>query len=667
MLTAESRPRTLSWRHAGPLLFGDWGTSRLYVLGLAFYYTGHSSLGYLVVMSIIMAGVAWAYSVVCRCFPEGGGVYTAARQINPTLSVIGGTLLLCDFIVTAALSAVEGFHYLGVPHHWVVPCVMFTLAALGVLNWLGARSAGRFALVIAVLAIGASAIIGALCIPLLDDGLRTATATVAGVDNTWVRWESLVRIVLALSGVEAVANMTGLMKQPVEKTARRTIWPVLIEVVVLNLVFAVALNAIQNPVHASRAPDTIALSPADGQPRPSVDMKPSPHPAPDYVHYEVLNGVPSDEVPAEVKEYRDTAVKLLATHTATHTLGATAGRWFGIGSGVVFGLLLLSAANTAIMAMVSVMYALARDRELPTALSKLNYSGVPWIGLVISCVLPAAVLLITSDVKALGELYAIGVVGAIAINLFSCAWNRSLPIKRAERGALWVLAVLMVAVELTIIVAKPQATLFAGCVLASVLGARFLVRQFKPPVQLVHVPQEGWLAQLRQSPAKVTTSGPRIMVAVRGHENIEYAAERARRRGAVLFAIYVRVLRVLDVRPGQIPQIEDDPQAQAALGHAALLCRQNGVPFFPIYITATDISAEILDYTVTFGCDELIMGKSRRGVFSRTLEGDVVAQIARQLPEGVSLITRAGGPTEVVAQPMAKRAEDESDEEPPPS
>ena len=34
MLAAE-RPRNVGWLQAAGLLFGDWGTSRLYVLGLA--------------------------------------------------------------------------------------------------------------------------------------------------------------------------------------------------------------------------------------------------------------------------------------------------------------------------------------------------------------------------------------------------------------------------------------------------------------------------------------------------------------------------------------------------------------------------------------------------------------------------------------------------------
>ncbi|HRJ49687.1 MAG TPA: hypothetical protein PKU91_04090, partial [Phycisphaerales bacterium] len=121
MLVAQNRPRNLSWYHAGPLLFGDWGTSRLYVLGLAFFYTGHAALWYLGAMSIVMAAVAWSYTIVCRVFPEGGGVYTSARQLSPVLSVIGATLLLCDYIVTAALSTVEAFKYIGVSDSMIVP------------------------------------------------------------------------------------------------------------------------------------------------------------------------------------------------------------------------------------------------------------------------------------------------------------------------------------------------------------------------------------------------------------------------------------------------------------------------------------------------------------------------------------------------------------------
>jgi nucleotide-binding universal stress UspA family protein len=108
--------------------------------------------------------------------------------------------------------------------------------------------------------------------------------------------------------------------------------------------------------------------------------------------------------------------------------------------------------------------------------------------------------------------------------------------------------------------------------------------------------------------------------------------------------IYVRTLRLIDVVPGQVPKVDEDPQAQEALGTALVVARNAGAPCVPIYVTSSEITAEILDYTATYGCDTLILGKSRRGMFSRRLEGDIVAQVAQQLPPGVQLITRAPGP-----------------------
>ena len=644
MLVAESRPRNLGWTHAGPLLFGDWGTSRLYVLGLAFYYTGHASPFYLTVMSLIMAVVAWGYTIVCRCFPDGGGVYSAARRLSPTLSVIAATLLICDFIITAALSAIEGFHYFGAEGNWVVVfAAIGTMIVLGAVNWFGAKSAGRFALVIAIAAICASAIIGALCIPLLPAGIKTATMHVDGVTTNWNKWESLVRIVLALSGVEAVASMTGLMKTPVEKTAKKTIWPVLIEVVLLNLIFGIALNALPGRVE-TKTPDYVkyevranfdsSLKPAANATTntPTGSMTPA-----EVAHVETLKQEAKD-----VLEYRQTAVKVLAEHAGTTALGAATGRALGIASGIVFGLLLLSAANTAILAMVSVFYALGQDKEVPSVFTKLNYSGVPWVGLLISAAAPCLVLLFVHDDKALGELYAIGVVGAIAINMVCCAWNKDLPIKKWERIGLWAIGILMSGIFLTIVVAKPHATIFAGSICVAVLIVRTFVRKRAEERANLPEPTQGWLAELQQNAAtKLPPGKARIMLAARGRQNAEFAVDLARKKDAILFGIYIRTLRVMDVTPGALPKIESDPQAQETLGQVSTIARRAGVPFYPIYLTATDVADEVLDYTVTFGCETLIMGKSNRGTLSRALEGDVVAKVAQHLPEGVSLITRA--------------------------
>ena len=639
MLETRKRPRNLSWTHAGALLFGDWGTSRLYVLGLAFFFTGHASPLFLAAMSVLMLGVAWAYTHICEHFQDGGGVYTSARRLSPLLSVIGATLLMCDYIVTASLSIFEGMHYFGAPERLVIPLSILAILIIGVVNWFGAKSAGRFALTIALAALGASLVIAVLCMPFFVRGLGEITAGHHTVTSPWERWHSLVRIVLALSGVEAIANMTGLMKQPVRRTSRRAIWVVLAEVIALNMIFGVALSGLP------------ALSVVD---QPDYFTYSSPA----VVEAARAQGLPPPEVPDQVKEYRDTAVKMLAIESGQRWFGESVGYVLGKIAAVLFGLLLISAGNTVIVDMIAVQYAMGRDGELPKAATRLNYSGVPWLPLLVACVAPIAVLLVAQDLTLLAELYAVGVVGAITINVLCCAWNRELTLTRVQRGGMWAVGLVMLAIEITIVTTKFSATIFAGSVVGLVLATRFAAtyqRRLAAGGEPMPEPATGWLAELRREPAAIDLSRPRIMLAARGRNQAEFAVDMAQRRHATLFAIFVRQLRVLDVAGGAAPKIDDDTQALESLGAAAVIAREQGVPFIPIYVCSTDIADEILDFTVTYGCDTLIMGKTARRRFSRALEGDVVVKVAQHLPDGVALITR-----EPSLHPLAPRpAQDE--------
>src|SRR2546428_2826481 len=116
-LLASERPRNVGWLQAAGLLFGDWGTSRLYVLGLAFFFASRTSFWLICGMSGLILAVGWAYTQICRIYPDGGGVYTAAKQRSRLLGVIGALLLFADYTVTASLSAVDAFHYFGLGAH----------------------------------------------------------------------------------------------------------------------------------------------------------------------------------------------------------------------------------------------------------------------------------------------------------------------------------------------------------------------------------------------------------------------------------------------------------------------------------------------------------------------------------------------------------------------
>jgi amino acid transporter/nucleotide-binding universal stress UspA family protein len=619
MLVSQSRPRTLKWFHAGPLLYGDWGTSRLYVLGLAFFFTGQASVLYLAGIGLLMIAVAWAYTIICRSFPDGGGVYAAARQLNPWLSVVGATLLLCGYLITAGISVVEALHYFGAPDGpWIVWLSAGIMVLIGGVNWLGARSAGRFALIIAMAALAVSLVMAVLCLRYLPAGI--ANISLGHEQGAWPRWTAFTQIVLALAGVEAVANMTGLMKKPVERTARRTIWPVLIEVVALNFVFGIAMNGLL------QSDPTLA----GVMNMPFSEITP-----------EQMAALPAETVES-IQSVKNTAMELIAERAAGDQFGEQAGRVFGKTAAIVFALLLLSATNTAVMAMVSVLYAMAQDQELPKPLTKLNYSGVPKTGLVLSCAAAVAVIFIERRPEKLAELYIIGVCGAITVSVASCAVNEKLDLKRSSRIGMWMLSAFLCAVFLTIVVTKLNATIFAFGVVGSVLLMRqgMVWRQSKAPPTMDE-PIAGWLAEVKREPLKLDPSKPKIMLAARGRYQAEFAVDLARRRNATLFAVFVRTLRVMDAQPGRVPRVEADAEAQEALGTTAVLAREAGVPFVPIYVTSADIASEILDYTVTHGCDTLIMGKSRRSLFARKLEGDVVMQVAEHLPDEVAFITRS--------------------------
>src|SRR3982750_2838162 len=116
-LLSSERPRNLGWFGAAGLLFGDWGTSRLYVLGIAFLVAGRSSFWLIGALSVLILAVGWAYTQICRLYQNGGGVYSAGRMRSPLLGGVGALLLFADYTISASLSSVGAFHYFGLGKH----------------------------------------------------------------------------------------------------------------------------------------------------------------------------------------------------------------------------------------------------------------------------------------------------------------------------------------------------------------------------------------------------------------------------------------------------------------------------------------------------------------------------------------------------------------------
>ena len=664
MLSTGERPRELRWYHAGPMLFGDWGTSRLYVLGLAFLFTGRSSFWFVAAMCGLMIGVGWSYEIICRLFPDGGGVYSSARHRSQLLAVVGGLLLCADYVVTASLSCLDAFHYLGINGlhlGWSgigdrgIPldalAAALTILAIGGLNYFGPTKTGSIAMVVAILTVLLTLVVGIACLPYLGSAFQLVHSPFER--GVWHSWIGFTEIVLALSGVEAIANMTGIMVQPVERTARRAILPVLIEIVILNLILALAMTALPDSILGETTPN--------GQPAHTGDM-----------------------------------LKQIAIFYVGPAFAAVAS--------VVFAALLLSAVNTALADLVSIQFMLSRDKELPQSLSKLNRFGMPMLPLVVGAVIPAVVVLIFSDVEKLAALYAIGVVGAISINLGTTSTNRELPLKPLERGFMIGLTAIMLAIGLTICTEKPAARSFALIVLVAGLAGRLITivsnkavpipkstrvaytvlaagsivaelaialimgddwRAFIPSAVVALIigyasaetqkyrvylmaPQEPAhpVDPATPKPKMILKGGytpkERIMVPTTGNPRLlDFAMKECLTRQAELDVLFIRHLAVTPMGPTAPPTLTEDADALALFDRLRQQSTDNGVPLRLLYGVARDIPEAILDMAVTHGADLLLLGTTRRGTLWKAMKGDVIQAVAEQLPERIGLLIHA--------------------------
>src|SRR5437016_8881149 len=243
---AVHRPRNVDWKRAAALLYGDWGTSKAYVIGLAFLAAGFSSLPIILAVCALTGLVGINYIVICRHFPDGGGVYSAARSQGRLLAVVGALLLLADLTVTAALSGWSALTYItsGAEHiAWIkLLCehiALTTIAVLlimGAINYFGPKHSGSLAVALALPTLLVVIVLIGISAPHLTT--RILEPRHESLGTLWVQF---VGVILALSGVEAIANITGVMKldpdatpaaPKVTRTATKAILPVAIEVVI---------------------------------------------------------------------------------------------------------------------------------------------------------------------------------------------------------------------------------------------------------------------------------------------------------------------------------------------------------------------------------------------------------------------------------------------------
>lgn len=577
------RPRNVGWLRAAALLYGDWGTSKAYVIGLALFFVGYTALPHLLAVSLVTAIVGINYIWVCRCFATGGGVYTAAGMHSRRLAVIGGLLLLADYIVTASLSCLEAFFYFGFDHYQAKKWAIIAIFVIGALNFFGPKHTGSIAIWLAapvVLSVIALIVAGISHLPEFHPEPPRG--------GFWRNWEAFVCMILALSGVEAAASHTGVMKldpgstpdkPSVRITSRRAVGAVMIEVVLATALLGVLAMCLPLPAE-------------------------------------------------ELSNHKEDMLRYMGE--------VFIGPWFGKIIGAVFGLLLLSAVNTAISGMVALLYVMARDGELPDTFTQLNRFGVPWVALIAATILPVIVLDIGDSVEALAHLYAIGVVGAIVLDIGSCAFAKGLPLLKRERVVMKATAALLAVIWITIAWSKPGALLFVTIVLSVGLAVREYTRRRARLAPAMAAPAGAVPAPVASAPpgAQARFLGEKILVAARGWTPaLQFALEEARVRGAQLLVLYIREVAV---QADLSSDWRQDPVARELF--TRVLAEAGNLKIQPLYGASDSPADTIIDIAATFGVDTVVLGGSKRAALVNLLKGNVVARVAANLPESMHLI-----------------------------
>ncbi|HLF13454.1 MAG TPA: hypothetical protein VI932_01015, partial [Bacteroidota bacterium] len=337
-----------------------------------------------------------------------------------------------------------------------------------------------------------------------------------------------------------------------------------------------------------------------------------------------MNALPE----AMLKDHIEYMLRFLGEHYV--------GVWFGPVVGLALGFLLISAGNTAINALMSLQFLMSADRELPSGLRKLNRYGVPYNALGVAVALPVIVLVVEGDVLALASLYAIGVVGAILINIFSTGINRSLQIPAGIRIMMIGSASVLFLVEITIAVDKTQALVFALAVIAigmtarAVTNRRLMLAAAPAAPGAAPVPAGGMARPVRAIPP----GGKRILVAV--HELSESLLRRVcEETESQTSFLYVLNLRQLSVS-GDLPEsVAGDLPVHTEWIHR--ICEKYDLPYKVITGITPEVGYTIAEQAATLGVDKLILGTTKRSLVEQALRGDVIRTVSELLPDEIQL------------------------------
>jgi hypothetical protein len=294
--------------------------------------------------------------------------------------------------------------------------------------------------------------------------------------------------------------------------------------------------------------------------------------------------------------------------------------------------------------MISIQYLMARDGELPTPLVKLNRFGVPWLAALLASGVPIIVLFISHDLDALAALYAIGVVGAVAINISLCAVHPRLR-KMHRRIPMTILAFVLLAIWITVAYQKHAALVFVSIILVFGLSARqlnkWLANRKGPRLSLL---RQAIMEQLGHG----ALERPRVLLGTYGSDQLaRRALELCKASGSTLVVCFVRSI-TLSYKWNRALTMESDVSAMRTFAKFLDAGHEMGVPVLPIYDSGSDPAELMAEAAALSGCSRVLIGTSRHGPVYHLIKGSFQQKLEALLPPEIRVdVIQPGEPEQM--------------------
>jgi amino acid transporter len=223
---------------------------------------GTAGIAYIVPITIsiiiLLIIVYFSYRQTIEAYPNGGGSYTVAGQnLGAFAGLLAAAALMIDYVLTAAvgISAGVGALVSAVPslEPRTLPICLGILLIITLVNLRGVRETGALFMIPTYLFVGTLLITLGIGIikTIASGGHPTAVApppalpmAAVGV-SAWLLLKSFASGCTAMTGVEAVSNGVTAFREPVAKTAQRTLTAIIAILIVLLAGIAVLCRAYQ--------------------------------------------------------------------------------------------------------------------------------------------------------------------------------------------------------------------------------------------------------------------------------------------------------------------------------------------------------------------------------------------------------------------------------------